>query len=37
MLDRIHMLETAVYKLKEEGGKTKFDEIADEILACEVK
>ena len=37
LVERIDMLETAVYKLNEGGGKTKFDEIADQILACEVK
>ena len=37
LVDRIHQLETAVYKLKEDGGKTKFDEIAEDILAVEIK
>jgi len=31
------MLEESVYKLKRSGGKNKFDEIADDILACETK
>ena len=37
LVERIDQLETAVYKLKEGGGKTKFDEIAEDILGVEIK
>jgi len=37
MADRLNQLEMAVYKIDTQGGKTKFDEIADRFLEIEIK
>ena len=35
--ERLNLLEMAVYKMETQGGKTKFDEIADRFVEIEIK
>ena len=35
--ERLELLEMATFRMKEKGGKTKFDEIAERFVANEIK